>query len=177
MYTGPERKLLRLKGFDYRDPGPYAVTVCTHNRIHRFGTVFDGAVDLSPAGHMVWDIWHEIATRFPGTELDACVVMPNHLHGIVTLAVSDEVSLDGLASLSDVVGWFKTMTTRRYARGVHSHGWTPFDAHLWQPSFYDHVIRGERGLERQRQYIEANPSRWHEDPENDARQGEGAIIR
>ena len=44
MYTGPNRKLTRLPGYDYRDPGPYAVTICTHHRIHVFGAVDDGVV-------------------------------------------------------------------------------------------------------------------------------------
>lgn len=169
MYSGPERKPTRLAGFDYRTPGPYAVTICAHNRIHQFGAVADGVMHLNPAGRMVYDTWRKLATRFPSIGIDACVVMPNHMHAILTLPVSDGVSLDGTLSLSDVVGWFKTMTTRRYVRDVRSQGWPPFDHHIWQPGFYDHIIRGDRGLERQRLYIAANPSRWDEDPENHAR--------
>jgi putative transposase len=167
VYTGPERKRTRLRGFDYRDPGPYVVTIVTQHRIHRFGTVDDGFVVLNPAGRMVQATWRELQSRFPGTVLDAGVLMPNHLHAILTLAVPDGLSLDGLPSLSDVIGWFKTMTTRRYTRGVRTNAWPPFDGHLWQPGFYEHIVRGETGLARQQRYIAANPSRWHEDPYHD----------
>ena len=116
---------------------------------------------------MAAGIWRELATRFPGTVLDAFVLMPNHLHAILTLSVPDNPAFDGLPSLSDVVGWFKTMTTRRYAQGVRDHGWAPFERHLWQPSFYDHIVHGEAGMERQRRYIDANPAAWSEDPYHD----------
>lgn len=167
MCSGPERKHVRLPGYDYWDPGPYAVTICTHHRIHRFGTVDQGCVVLSAAGSMVQATWQDIAAHVPGTVLDTFVLMPNHLHAIMTLPVRESPSLDGLASLSDVVGWFKTLTTRRYARGVHAAGWPAFDRHLWRPSFCDHSVRGEAGLDRQRRSIDANPATWHEDPDHD----------
>jgi REP element-mobilizing transposase RayT len=68
--------------------------------------------------------------------------------------------------LSQVVGWFKTMTTNDYMRGVRSGDFPAFDRRLWQRDYYDHIIRGDASLERIRQYIVNNPARWAEDEEN-----------
>ena len=65
--------------------------------------------------------------------------------------------------------WFKTMTTNEYIRGVKQQGWVRFDRHLWQPRYYDHVIRSERGLNAIREYIICNPARWAFDRENPMR--------
>jgi hypothetical protein len=58
---------------------------------------------------MAADTWRELASRFPGTVFDAWVPMPNHLHAILTLAVPGDLALDGLPSLSGVIGWSRTM--------------------------------------------------------------------
>src|SRR5262245_27670281 len=49
------------------------------------------------------------------------------------------------------------MTTAAYLRGVHAHGWPRVDRHLWQPGFYDHIVRNEAELQRIRTYVENNP--------------------
>jgi REP element-mobilizing transposase RayT len=69
-------------------------------------------------------------------------------------------------SLSQIVQWFKSMTTNDYIRGVKEDGWPPFRKRLWQRAYYDHIVRDERDLDRIRDYIDGNPSRWAEDPEN-----------
>ncbi len=114
--------------------------------------------------------------------------MPNHLHGIVLLGarVPNDVGESrhasaaegdhtgsplpaddcGKPSLADVVGWFKTMTTNDYIRGVKTDGWPPFSGRLWQRSYHEHIIRNDRAFDRIRAYIANNPSRWADDEEN-----------
>jgi putative transposase len=62
-------------------------------------------------------------------------------------------------SLSDVVGWFKTMTTNDYIRGVKEYGFPPFERRLWHRTFYDHIIRNDADLARIEEYIAGNPTR------------------
>ncbi|MCK4501129.1 hypothetical protein KAU11_11580, partial [Candidatus Babeliales bacterium] len=57
--------------------------------------------------------------------------------------VNTRIHSYGDVSLSDVVQWFKTMTTNEYIRNVKLHSWKPFDRKLWQRSFYDHIIRND----------------------------------
>ena len=71
-------------------------------------------------------------------------------------------------SLPDVVHRFKSLTTARYRREVRKSDSQPFAGRLWQRNYYEHVIRDEDDLDRVRRYIEENPLRWDEDPENPA---------
>ena len=58
------------------------------------------------------------------------------------------------------------MTTNEYIRGVKENQWPPFDRHVWQRSYHDHIIRNEREFDAFRAYILANPSRWALDIDN-----------
>jgi hypothetical protein len=55
------------------------------------------------------------------------------------------------------------MTTNAYIRGVKNDGWPPFNKRLWQRNYHDHIIRNDRALDRLRDYVAGNPSRWAED--------------
>jgi putative transposase len=82
------RRSIRLKGYDYSRPGAYFVTLCTWNRECLFGEVVDGVVRLYPLGRMVEAEWKRLPRQFPNIRLDAFVVMPNHLHGIIVISES-----------------------------------------------------------------------------------------
>ncbi|RMF23817.1 MAG: transposase, partial [Bacteroidetes bacterium] len=83
MMTRYHRRSIRLKGYDYTQPGAYFITICTHRRAPLFGRVVDGAMVLNEYGEAAQACWDEIPTHFPHVELDAYVVMPNHIHGIL----------------------------------------------------------------------------------------------
>lgn len=177
------RRSIRLKGYDYTQPGAYFVTICTQNRACLFGEIVEGKMLLNDAGRILQTVWDEISVHYAGVAIDAFVVMPNHIHGIVVLVgaapcgrpPSGRVSSLGQAqgpaptiavSLPDVVHRFKTMTTKRYADGVKRSGWLPFPGQLWQRNYYEHIIRDEESLNRIRQYIADNPVQWALDREN-----------
>jgi putative transposase len=77
------RKSIRLEGYDYSQAGMYYVTICAKDRKHLLGTVADGRVYYSEWGRLVQDCWLAIPQHFDTAELDECVVMPNHVHGII----------------------------------------------------------------------------------------------
>ena len=77
------RRSIRLKGYDYSWPGAYFVSICAHNRECLFGEIVNGGMVLNDAGRMAEQCWHNIPLHFPHVELDAFVVMPNHVHGIL----------------------------------------------------------------------------------------------
>ena len=37
---------------------------------------------------------------------------------------------------------------------------------VWQRNFYEHIVRNDESLDRIRQYIIDNPTRWDDDDEN-----------
>lgn len=77
------RNSIRYPGYDYARSGMIFVTICTEGRQPLFGEVIGGLVALSPAGAMIHNTWIRIPERFPEVLLDACIVMPDHLHGII----------------------------------------------------------------------------------------------
>jgi putative transposase len=165
----PTRQATRLADFDYSRAGSYFITTCTQNRVCLLSTIVDGGVCLTPSGEMVLHWWVELNRKFaPRISTDACVIMPNHIHGVVVISdldlqgqfISDEVPT---RALPEVMEWFKTMSTNGYFRGVKGQGWPPVDKRLWQRGYHDRIIRSARELNRYRQYIERNPARWEFD--------------
>ncbi|QYO62080.1 transposase [Leptolyngbya sp. 7M] len=83
------RRSIRLKGCDYTTAGAYFITLCTHQRECLFATIEDGQVQLSLFGQVVQSCWLRLPQHFRSVELDAFVVMPNHVHGIIWLGGMD----------------------------------------------------------------------------------------
>jgi REP element-mobilizing transposase RayT len=79
------RRSIRLRGYDYAHPGSYFVTVCTHQRWLLFGEVIEGQMRRNALGDIVHAEWYATERVRPEVRLDAFVVMPNHLHGILEI--------------------------------------------------------------------------------------------
>ena len=176
----PRRRSIRLKGFDYTEPGAYFVTIVTQDRSCLFGEVVDGHMELNSAGVVITRWWLELTRKFTTVEADAYIVMPNHCHGIIVIAdptvgadlcvgpPNGRTGAHAGAPLPTIIQWFKTMTTNDYMRGVRRFGWPTFRGQLWQRSYFEHIIRDADSLTRIRQYIIDNPARWAFDRENPA---------
>ncbi len=149
------RRSIRLKEYDYSLPGAYFVTICTKNRECLFGHIRNNAMVLNEAGRMIERWWQELPRKFPMIDMDAHVIMPNHLHGIIAIVGaalrgrperpdSKEGQPHRVApTLGIMIDWLKTMTTNEYIRGVRQYQWHPFPGKLWQRNYYEHVIRNE----------------------------------
>ncbi|HEY6007040.1 MAG TPA: hypothetical protein VIU40_01860, partial [Geobacteraceae bacterium] len=75
-----QRRSIRLRHFDYASAGAYFVTICAQERECLFGEAVDGVMVANDAGRMVESVWYGLTERFSGIELDAFVIMPNHVH-------------------------------------------------------------------------------------------------
>jgi hypothetical protein len=85
------RRSIRLKGYDYAQPGAYFVTVVTQDRACLFGEIVNGKTRLNDAAGVIEHWWFELNNKFPTVETDEFVVMPNHLHGIVVIPVGADL--------------------------------------------------------------------------------------
>jgi REP element-mobilizing transposase RayT len=92
------RRSIRLKGYDYTSPGAYFVTICVRGGECLLGEVVDGKMQLNEWGRVVGYYWGRMPRHFPHVELDAWVVMPNHVHGIIV--ITDRPTGRGEASLT-----------------------------------------------------------------------------
>ncbi len=192
-----QRRSIRLANYDYTQAGAYFVTICAHERVHWFGDVLDGQIRLSACGVVVAECWEAIPQHLQHVELDAFVVMPNHVHGIFAVSVvgATHASPSGAApptrrrathasplrwkasgpisrSVGAIVGSFKAAVTKR----INATGNTP-GALVWQRNYYEHVIRSDDELNRIRDYIATNPQRWSLDAENSQRVGDDEFDR
>jgi REP element-mobilizing transposase RayT len=168
----------RLRGWDYSSQGYYFVTVCVHDRKELFGKIIDNKMRANEYGKIVTDEWwksFEIRNELYGDEF---IVMPNHIHGIVRISGSS-VETHGRASLqkqsenkngiairapksvSSFIAGFKSSATKR----INQIRNTPGRA-IWQPRFYDHIIRDGKTLFQIRTYVRNNPLHWDSDEEN-----------
>ena len=164
----------RLPHFDYRANHAYFITAVTANRACVFGSIVDGILRPTRRGLIVQEMWNDLPKHHSFIELDA-FVMPNHVHGIVCFTGNDVPSTSDVGRLAprstgSVVGSFKSAVTRTINR-VRPGAAT----RLWQTNFYEHVVRSDRSLDRIREYILTNPSRWDDDAVNDAGTGKDDV--
>lgn len=78
----PQRRSIRLKGYDYAQEGLYFITICCQDRAYLFGKILNGEMILNDAGKMVVYEWLKLTERFENIQLHEYVVMPNHFHAI-----------------------------------------------------------------------------------------------
>ena len=79
------RRSIRLKGYDYSQPGAYFVTICTHENHSLFGKIVDGEMQLNELGKAVEFTWNDLVNHVDGIELGPFVIMPNHIHAIIQI--------------------------------------------------------------------------------------------
>ncbi len=160
----PVRKHPRLKGYDYSRTGCYFVTICTdENRPILSRVVGRGLapaesprVELTEIGQILEAQICALNHRFPSVEIDHYVIMPTHLHMIVS--IRETAGASPRPTLSQVVGACKSLTTRLANQVQNVHGRS-----IFQGSFHDHVIRSEADYLDHWNYISGNPGKWRED--------------
>jgi REP element-mobilizing transposase RayT len=164
----------RLQTWNYGNNGSYFITICTENRTHFFGECKDGNMKLSTLGAIVQGFWHEIPKHFPFVTLGEFIVMPNHVHGILTIekpenqvgALEDSsgnfvgtarFQNQGKGTISSIVGSYKSICTKHIRKDF------PSIAFGWQDRFWDNIIKSEDSFTRISNYIVNNPANWKDD--------------
>lgn len=172
------RRSIRLKGYDYSEPGIYYVTLTAHERTEIFGHLSAGQVQLNSLGEIVLDEWLRTPRVRSEVELDEFIIMPDHLHGIIIICeerngvTRSSINLVGAnshsprqvtpfrspsRSLGAIVRGFKGATTKRINEARRTPG-----VKVWQRNYYEHIVRDEKDLLRIQHYIRENPSRLAE---------------
>jgi len=178
-----ERKHPRLKGYDYSNNGKYFLTLCAKDRRSIFGKIgpvgrgipdapFPGTetepeidpvgrgildapfVQLSEYGKNVINAIEFINKQNDKPHIDKYVIMPNHVHLIVTVNFENGASgkpRPTNAAIPKIISSIKRFTNKQAG----------FE--IWQTSYHDHIIRNEADYRRIWQYIDENPAKWEED--------------
>jgi putative transposase len=114
---GHGRRSIRLKDYDYSERGAYFVTICAKNRECLFGQIVDKTMRVNQSGKLNQRIWDELPNRYTNLDLDAFILMPNHLHGIIVLtdnaAVGAGLALPGKGAASSAASAPAGVLTQR----------------------------------------------------------------
>lgn len=51
--TLPKRKPTRLREYDYSSPGAYFITICSYQKLHLFGKIKNGKMQLNDFGKYI----------------------------------------------------------------------------------------------------------------------------
>ena len=159
------RRSIRLPEYDYAGPGAYFVTICTQGRVCLFGEVVNHTMVPNDAGRMLQTAWDELPDRFPGVDIDAFVVMPNHIHLIASAG----------EGLQPVIRDFKRFTSRAIHDRLKEDGRrTPLDSltrateagrrrrgelGMWEPGFHPQALPTRDRFDQKLAYLHDNPVR------------------
>lgn len=151
----PSRKAYRLQGFDYSSNGAYFITICTKNKEHILSHITVGTtigrppvVSLTETGLIVDDAIKQIPKRYDGVFVDNYVIMPNHIHLIISINRGDSGRPMVVPTISRVIQQMKGYATKCAGRPI------------WQEKAYDHIIRNEEDYYIHLKYIDENPAKW-----------------
>ena len=171
-------KSLRLKEYNYSQPGVYFVTICTKDRKCLFGEISGDEMILNEADIIAHNEIVNITGHYHNIEIGENIAMPNHIQLVVYIydlmgveqTVTPAVFESGVGQaatptkntrLQDLIGSYKSGVTREIRK---TNGYENFK---WQRYFHDHVVRTDRALENISDYIRLNPMKWAEDIENE----------
>ena len=157
----PNRKRTRLSEYDYSSPGMYFITICTHNRKCLFGKIKNQQMHLNEMGKIVDKEILKIEPRYQNIRIDKYVIMPNHIHMIIVILASEGINPIPTIKydVSNVIGKFKAGVSRIVGSAfMHSS-----KKSIWQSSFHDHIIRGEKDYLKIWNYIDTNIEKWESD--------------
>ncbi|MEE1172227.1 MAG: transposase [Ruminococcus sp.] len=152
------RKPNRLKKYDYSQNGSYFLTICSYERQYLFwekeSTLYPHKDQkLSEIGRIVESSILNIEKHYQNIRVDNYVIMPNHVHMILTIQRSIDFKMicSSATNVSNVINKFKGYASKKAGMTI------------WQKSYHDHIIRNEKDYLKIWEYIDNNPYRWKED--------------
>lgn len=148
----PRRKSNRLNGYDYSLCGAYFVTICVANKeAVLWESVGANCVRprdrLSDIGKIIDDEIQKLNSIYDNVALGEYCIMPDHIHLIVFISDDESGRPQVAPILSRIVKQFKGSVTKKLGFCI------------WQKSFYDKIIRNEKGYREVVEYIRRNPQK------------------
>jgi REP element-mobilizing transposase RayT len=179
----PNRQSIRLKNYDYSQEGSYFITLVTQDRIHLFGKIEDGKMILNTVGKILEEEWRNTIELRPNISLGEFIIMPDHMHMIITITAQMEKKEDKewihsnpkspSHTIGAIIRGFKGASTKKINQFLNRRGesqFAPIDSQfaptefyknkIFQRNYYEHIIRNQNDFNRIEQYIIDNPMNW-----------------
>ena len=152
----PKRKPTRLKGYNYSDNGAYFITICVKNKEPLLGKiagcgVYDAPqIILSEYGTVAKKYISIMNEKYDNVYIDKYIIMPNHIHMIIVVqnCNTDSGSSQAPNPTNETIPKFVSLF-KRYCNRVYG-------KNIWQNSYNDHIIRGEKDYLEIWSYIDNN---------------------
>lgn len=132
---------------------------------------------LNEFGQIAYHEWLKTAKIRDNVLLGPFVIMPNHMHGIITISNDEEVKgLENVfiksqfqfeekipfkspsKTIGAIIRGFKVSVSIKINRIRKLKG-----AKIWHRNYWDNIIRTEKDHRRISDYILTNPAKWDED--------------
>jgi len=178
----PQRKNIRLQGYDYSQPGRYFITICTKDREFLFGDIMNGTMFLTKYGEIAENELINIPSHYDNVDINKFVIMPNHIHILISLCrdgdedtarrvpTRERFGKPTKESIPTIIRSFKSATTnaiRKYVGTRRAVSYNTANIYaVWQNRYHDHIIRNEKSYRHIYEYIENNPMQWESDCHN-----------
>ena len=179
----------RLKDWDYTSEGMYFITICTKGKVRWFGEIEKGIMKYSDIGLIVKEEWSKNEEVRKNISLDAFIVMPNHIHGIIHVkeriskpvgnesnsfvetprrgvSTTDEKNL--AESKKRPLNWHKNSigSIINQFKSISTKQIRKIDPDFhWQSRFHDRLIRSKAELQNVQKYIRESVANWEKDSE------------
>ena len=191
-YLGIYRSETRRVDWHGYNGGEYFVTICTKDRVHYFGEIANGEMQLSAIGQYTQEQFMNVATHYPYAQIPLWIVMPDHIHAIVIIdgkaikydadspaanstdainriATNSAGGTNSAAKAGGITGIHNPMITKclgtiiRGTKARISH-WAHQNnlSFGWQSNYHEHIIRDQNEMNRIADYIYENPQKWIE---------------
>ena len=155
------RKNTRLPGFDYSTPGMYFLTVCVKDRKQLLGKIVGGGdldtpyIELSQFGQILEKHLDLLNKKYSHISIDKYVIMPNHFHLILCITEHKKGTSETAVPYNNEISKFISLL-KRYCN-------IEYGENIWQRSYHDHIIRGDKDYQKIWEYIDTNVLRWEKD--------------
>ena len=161
MNEPKKRKTTRLAEGNYSASGSVFITICTENKkcvLSRIDTDVlnengSPTVRLLPRGKIAEKYLKEMSGFYEGISIDRFVIMPNHIHFILTIENDNETDAEAEQPIKNSIVSRFISTFKRFCN-------KEYGGNIWQYRSYDHIIRNPRDYDDHAAYIADNPRRW-----------------
>lgn len=165
-------KTVRADWIDYNN-GDFLVTICTKNKYHYFGHIENGKMHLTDIGLYAMEALQNIPNHNPYCEVLGFVIMPNHVHLILSIInICETQCIASLPSESAILSQMRIIATQRsllartianFKSAITRYANEQNIEFKWQPRYHDVFIRNQAMMNKIADYVDNNVVRWETD--------------
>lgn len=159
-----QRKPNRLENYDYSQEGTYFITICVKDRKPILSKIVGTGVPdcpkiiLLPHGQIADRYINQLNNFYDYISIDKYVIMPDHIH--LLISIFDGQSRTPVPTCSEIKIDNKNSTISKFVSTLKRFCNKEYGNNIWQPRYYDHIIRNQDDCNEKWDYIENNPQSY-----------------